>query len=332
MKILSLRLGVSRFIVVLFLSLWTSQSLAQSVNTLVNTDSLTIGDTFQLSLTLQLDKEYQKVQFPDTNAFPSSLELIDRQQYKLSEFTDSLIYNLQFFGNEDLQVSPLPITLYSRNDTSVIYSDPFILYFKTVVAEGDTTLKPMKPNFAFPLPWWPWVLAGLVLASFLLWWFKYRDQTVEKDTDPVKEFEPFYNPLEALEKNLITLKKETQVTETRDFKTFYSEIGDAIRAYYEELYQIPALECTSGELFRYLDAYGVDDTLVEKTRKVLRAADLVKFAKFTPTLDDAWNTYDLAMEFLERAKLADSARISHLRAKYNEQFILSTTQKEQEDA
>jgi len=58
----------------------------------------------------------------------------------------------------------------------------------------------------------------------------------------------------------------------------------------------------------------------------------VKFAKFTPTLEDAWKTYDLALEFLERAKLADSARISRLKAKYNEQFTLTSPQEKREGA
>ncbi len=332
MKIISPRSGFLNFSVLLLLCFWSSLSYAQSVHNRVNTDSLSIGDTFQLSLTLQLDKEYQKVVFPDTNSFPPSLQLIDRQQFKVSEFSDSLIYNLQYFGNEDLNISPLPITLFAQNDTSIIYSDPFVLYFKTVVAEGDTTLKPMKPNFDFPRPWWPWALLGIALAGFLLWWFKFRESDAENEEEPKTVIEPFYNPLEALEETLVELKKETNIAQDKDFKTFYSEIGDAIRAYFDELYNIPALECTSRELFRYLDAYGVDDMLVEKTRNVLHAADLVKFAKFTPTLDDAWKTYDYVLEFLERAKLADSARISSLRAKYKEQFIINTTPQEQEEA
>jgi len=59
---------------------------------------------------------------------------------------------------------------------------------------------------------------------------------------------------------------------------------------------------------------------------------LVKFAKFTPTLEDAWNTHENALEFLEKAKLTDSARISRLKVKYNEQFIQTSTQTEKEDA
>ncbi|MEQ8525423.1 hypothetical protein [Gracilimonas sp.] len=331
MKITLLRLRALRLLFLLVSSFLSVHVFAQSVNTRVNTDSLTVGEVFEYSIAIQLDKEYQSVQYPDTNSFPTSLELIGRQQYRVSEFSDSLVYTLQYFDNQDLQISSLPIRLFGVSDSSTIYTAPVALYFKTVVAKGDTTFKPMKPNFDFPRPWWPWVLAGLAIAGFLLWWFRFREQKEGTQVEEKTKVEPFYNPLDELEKQLLAIKRDSKVAETKNFKLFYSEVGDAIRAYFEDLYNIPALECTSGELLRYLDAYGVDDTLTEKTRQILRKADLVKFAKYTPTLEDAWQTHDYALEFLERAKLADSARIARLRAKYNQQFVITTTQKENEE-
>lgn len=330
MKTTLLKPGALRFLSLLILLIFSSGIYAQSVRTHIDTDSISIGDTFEYSLIIQQDQEYQRITFPDTSSFPPSVEIIDRQQFKLSQFTDSLIYNLQYFGNKDLNIPELTVTFYSESDTIQTQTEPVLLYFKTVVAEGDTTLKPLKPNFTFSRPWWPWIVIGLILASFLLWWFKFRKEPEEPETEPKMEIKPFYNPIKELEKSLITIKKESNIAETKDFKLFYSKVGDAIRTYFEELYKIPALESTSSELIRYLDAYGVDDTMSEKTRIILRKADLVKFAKFTPTLDDAWNTYDHAIEFMERAKLADSARISRLKAKYEAQFKTQTSEKDKE--
>ena len=331
MYILTLKPGALRLFLLLVACLCSMQVVAQNVNTHVSTDSITVGQIFKYSLTVQLNQEYQRVQFPDTNAFPSSVEFTERQQFKLSEFSDSLVYNLQYFGNQNLQISSLPVTIFMDTDSTVIYTDPVLVSFKNVVAEGDTTLKPMKPIYAFPRPWWPWVLAGLAIIALLIWWFRFRDRAEETSIE-TPEIEPFYNPLVALESKLQAIKKDSQLAETKNFKLFYSELGDAIRAYYEELYKIPALESTSGELMRYLGAYGVDDELTEKTRLILKKADLVKFAKYTPTLDDAWKTYEMALEFSERAKLADSARIARLKAKYNEQFEMEIPKQEKQDS
>ncbi|MFD2532345.1 hypothetical protein [Gracilimonas halophila] len=331
MKIILLKPNALQSLTILILLFFSVNIHAQTVRTNVNTDSISIGDTFRYSLIIQQDQEYQKIEFPDTTSFPPSVELIDRQQFKLSEFSDSLIYNLQYFGNEDLNLPGLPVTFYSEEDTLQLRTDPVLLFFKSVVAEGDTTLKPMKPNFAFSRPWWPWILAGSLLAAFLIWWYKFRKEPEKADNEPKIEIEPFYNPIEELEKSLHRINKESDLAETKNFKLFYSEMGDAIRTYFEELYKIPALESTSTELLRYLDAYGVDDTMAEKTRVVLRKADLVKFAKFTPTLEDAWKTFDHAIEFMERAKLADSTRISRLKAKYEEQFKPKPSEQKAED-
>lgn len=330
MKIILLKPGALQSLIILILLFFSVNIYAQTVRTNIDTDSISIGDTFRYSLIIQQDQEYQRIEFPDTSSFPPSVELIDRQQFKLSEFSDSLIYNLQYFGNKDLSLPEMPVTFYSEEDTIQLRTDPVLLFFKSVVAEGDTTLKPMKPNFTFPRPWWPWILAGLLLAAFLIWWYKFREEPEEAESKPQIEIKPFNNPIKELEKNLLNIKKDSDIAETKNFKRFYSEIGDAIRTYFEELYKIPALESTSTELLRYLDAYGVDDTMTEKTRVILRKADLVKFAKFTPTLEDAWETFDHAIEFMERAKLADSARISRLKVKYEAQFKPKASEQKKE--
>lgn len=308
--------------------LFSGHIQAQSVRTHIDIDSIRIGDVFNYSLLLQLDEEYDNVQFPDTNSFPPSVEILNRKQFKLSEFSDSLIYELQYFGNEDLQIPSLPVLITSDTDTVSLSTEPVTLFFKTIVAEGDTTLKPMKPNYDFPRPWWPWLLAIVALLVFLVWWFKFRKTDTEETQIQTPSIPEFYDPIKELETDLKKIKAETKVEQSKDYKLFYSEIGDAIRTYFEELYKIPALESTSGELIRYLDAYGVDDKLSDITRTVLRRADLVKFAKFTPTLEDAWKTYDEALEFLERAKLTDASRVGRLKAEYDKKYHLSVTKEE----
>ncbi|HBQ58507.1 MAG TPA: hypothetical protein DD671_02495, partial [Balneolaceae bacterium] len=222
------------------------------MQTRVNTDSVSVGDAFIYSITLQLDQEYETIQFPDTSAFPPSVELIERKQFRLSEFSDSISYKLQYFDNEDLFIPPLSVTLFAETDSITLQTDPVSLFFKNVVAEGDTTLKPMQPNFTFTRVWWPWVLAAVLLGGFLYWWFKLRKKEEQTEAEQAPEIKPFHNPLVALEDELEKIKRESDLAVTKDFKVFYSDIGDALRTYFEELYGIPALESTSSELLRYL--------------------------------------------------------------------------------
>ncbi len=296
-------------------------SFAQNSSASSSKDSLTVGEVFTISLKLQLDQPYDKVVFPDSSAFPPILELLNTQQFRVTDFADSVLYRLQFFGNTDVTLPPFRILLINARDTSAIFTNPLALYFKTVLPSEDAELKPLKP--IFDISGFPWALAIIVLTLLLAAAFAYYTWRKKNDKEPVQEeivFDPFISPLSELETTLNFLKQEYDLAATKDYKYFYSSLSDSVRAYFEELYNIPALESTSRELFRYLDAFGVDHEMIKSTRQVLNRSDMVKFAKYTPTLDDAWTCYQYAVDFLDRARLIDASRISRKKSNYEAQF------------
>lgn len=305
----------------------TSVSYAQNSSAASSKDSLTVGEVFSISVKLQLDQPYDRVIFPDSSSFPPVLELLNVQQFRVTDFADSVLYTLQFFGNTNLTLPPFPVFLVNARDTSVVFSNPVALYFKSVLPSEDAELKPLKP--IFDISGFPWALAIILLAlilaaalAFYTWKKRMNAEPVQKEI----EFDPFISPLAELENTLSYLKQEYDLAATKDYKYFYSSLSDSIRAYFEELYNIPALESTSRELFRYLDAFGVDHEMTKSTRLVLNRSDMVKFAKYTPTLDDAWTCYQYSIDFLDRARLVDASRISRKKAMYEAQF------KQSEDA
>lgn len=296
-------------------------SVAQNSSASVSKDSLTVGEVFTISLKLQLDQPYDKVVFPDSSAFPPVLELLNTQQFRVTDFADSILYRLQFFGNTDVTLPPFRILLINARDTSAIFTNPIALYFKTILPSEDAELKPLKP--IFDISGFPWALAIISLALLLAAALAYYTWRKKANKEPVQEeiaFDPYISPLSELEATLNYLKQEYDLATTKDYKYFYTSLSDSVRAYFEDLYNIPALESTSRELFRYLDAFGVDHEMIKSTRLVLNRSDMVKFAKYTPTLDDAWACYQYAIDFLDRARLVDASRISRKKSHYEAQF------------
>ena len=288
---------------------------AQTTTARVSNDSLTVGELFDLSIKLRVDQSYQRIIFPDSTAFPPIIEFIRSRQFRITDFADSVQYRLQFFADQDITIPPFPIILVSAADTNIIFTNPVPLYFKSVLPSEDAELKPLKPIFelsGFP---WAWVIItlGLLLAAIVAYFafFKKKEVVVEPK---IIEVMPFHSPLASLEQQLMKLKNEYDLAVTKDYKYFYTTLSDSIREYFEELYNIPALESTSRELFRYMDAFGVDHEMIKSTRQVLNRSDMVKFAKFTPTLDDAWACYQFAIDFLDRARTVDASRISRKKA------------------
>lgn len=292
---------------------------AQRVTEYVATDSLRVGDTFSYIFTLNKDRNYNDVLFPDSSHFGNMIEIRSRQRYQVTDFKDSLVYNLQFFGTEDSRIPPLPVKFVTAGDTAVAYTNPVPIRFKSTLQEEEEQFRPLKPIFDFARAWWPYIV-GLILLGFLGWYLYklYQEREAEPpQTEPTPAFQPtpFVDPIHRLESSLKQLKSFSFDSD-EDFKLFYINLGDAIRTYFEDLYNIPALESTSREIIHALERRMLDERLINQTRKVLREADMVKFAKFRPTVEQTEQSLHVAEDFLKVVRKNDAPRVEHKRRQH----------------
>ncbi|MDR8390153.1 hypothetical protein NC796_03305 [Aliifodinibius sp. S!AR15-10] len=305
---------------VLLVVFWVAHSglQAQHVTEYVQVDSLTVGDSFSYKITLNKDQVYDRVLFPDSSNFGDAIEIRSRQHFKVTDFKDSLVYRLQYFGTEDTQIPALPVALLAGNDTTTVYTNPVSISFKSVLQSEEEAFRPLKPIFDFARAWWPYIAGLIVLALF--GWYLYRlyqQKSLEPKPEPRPEFQPtpFVDPLAQLENSLKQLRSFT-FEEEEDFKQFYINLGDAIRTYFEDLYKIPALESTSREIIQALERRMADERMINQTRKVLQQADMVKFAKFQPTEEQAEVSLSVAEEFVKVARNNDGPRIEQMRRQH----------------
>jgi hypothetical protein len=303
-------------VALLFLGLPTS-SQAQTVNEYSTVDSLRVGDTFDFSITLNRDQEYDEVVFPDSSNLPANFEIRSQSQFKVSSFKDSVYYKLQFFGTADTVLPKLPVHLVQGQDTTTLYTNLVPVGFRSVLASEDDSLRPLKPIFDFAAAWWPYIVAFLLLCivGYFLYSYFTRPEPSEDETPEPFVPTPFVNPLQELQQDITKLEQMNPETQ-EEFKEFYIRLGDAIRQYFEELHTIPALESTSGEILQHLRTQGIDKQLIDDTRAVLQEADMVKFAKFTPTSKQAQRALQKAHNFLDQAKKIDGPRIDQLRRQH----------------
>jgi hypothetical protein len=311
----------TQFLLFLICFLFTTNiGLSQQISVTVPDDSLTVGETFFYAITVKSSTSFDKVIFPDSSHFSGDLEFISSKHFKISENSDSTEFNLQFFGVEDIIIPPLPVRIVTNADTALVFTEPENLFYKQTIASEEDPLKPLKEIFKFPRTIWPYLLAFLLLiaAGIFIWWKYFKDK--ENEAPETVEIPDFQNPLSELENLLNQIKERHTNNPQKDYKRFYSELGDALRWYIEELYKIPALESTSREVIRYMDAFGVDVEMVKHTRIVLNEADMIKFAKFKPTLDQSWKAFHEGYTFLDRARIVDSKRIDRMKSEFENQF------------
>ena len=283
-------------------------------------DSLRVGDRFDYTITLSKDQPYDNVIYPDSSNFGPGFEIRSQQRFQVTDFKDSLIYDIQFFGTEETSIPQLPVKLVNDGDTSTVYTNPVPVPFKTVLQSEEEELRPLKPIFDFAAAWWPYIIALFLLIAAGWYLYKlYHEKALEPKPVEKQVYSPtpFQDPLNRLSNILSQLKGYTFTSE-KDFEVFYINLGDAIREYFEDLYHIPALESTSREILYELSRRSVDSELIDKTKAVLQEADMVKFAKFTPTEAQAEKALKKADAFLERAKEVDKERVDYLRRKHQE--------------
>jgi hypothetical protein len=88
---------------------------------------------------------------------------------------------------------------------------------------------------------------------------------------------------------------EKQLLQQNKIKIYYSELTDIVRTYIEKDIKIPALESTTNELietiidFNESSKLGISKETIKQLKEVLESADLVKFAKSKPIIEEILN-------------------------------------------
>ena len=131
--------------------------------------------------------------------------------------------------------------------------------------------------------WWIYVLLVLVIIGigvFVYWFVKKRQQKKIEE-------EVYKTPIEKATSLLNNLEQK-ELVQKGEIKEYYSELTDIARNYIEEAIHIPAMESTTSELIQAIRLASTKKKMtltpetVENLERVLRQADLVKFAKSKP--------------------------------------------------
>jgi hypothetical protein len=206
-------------------------------------------DTVKKDDRYELVKKYGLTQFDSGKyTIPSIKIFINSKPY----MTDSLLVEVA-----NVQVDTLKQKMYDIKDITPVKS-----------SLGD---------------WWKYllILALIIGIGALVYWF------VKKKQKKKIEEEVYKTPIERATSLLSSLEKK-ELWQKGEVKEYYSELTDIARNYIEEAIEIPAMESTTSELILGIRAASVRKKMkvsketIENLERVLKQADLVKFAKSKP--------------------------------------------------
>ncbi|MDZ7757585.1 hypothetical protein [Rhodohalobacter sp.] len=309
--------ATARYYILLILLLSAHSGFAQQVYTFVDTDSLRVGDIFEY--TIVVDSRDQLLSYPTEDDFEEQVEVVDRTRYQVHANRDSLVYKLQFFGTDNLTLDRKSVQLSTASGDTTLFTNRVPIFFKTLLAEEDEEFRPLKPIFEFARSIYPYIIIFLILliSGYLI--YRYIEQQKRKQDHAKPKYQPipFENPFLQLKSEIEHLRPIDGLSTFDDFEQFYVEIGDAIRRYLKRVHKIPALEMTTSEITASLKKEFVSAEVISITRKVLNSADMVKFAHFEPTKEQARSTLDKANTFIEIVSESDAEIIDQMREKHD---------------
>ena len=169
--------------------------------------------------------------------------------------------------------------------------------------EIDTTkgIADIKLPYDVPLGWrdiWPYLLAGVLIASALALFFVWRSKRKKPEVQ-VRKYIPPPVPAHVWALGELDRLSGERLWQQGKTKLYYSRITDIIRRYLELRYQVHALEQTTFDIIHDLRNLGMPShELTDELNSFLSDADLVKFAKWIPEAADNERSQQLAYDFV----------------------------------
>ena len=280
------------------------------VESRIDSVAMWIGEQTEIHLEVTCESG-NKIYFPDLNdTVVSGLEIIppvrtDTQYVnRKKRMVVTRHYTVTSFDSAHFYIPPFQILI-----DSVSYQSRNSLYLAVYMFDVDTLNKNNffgpKEIINQPIKWQDikvsllylfFVLLTAILAVFL--YIRFKD---DKPIVRIMRVEP---KLPAHRKALDKIEriKEDKQAMRGDSKKFYTELTDALRQYIDERFGFFATEMTSSDIIsRLLDHQ--DNQTISELSNLLTVADLVKFAKHKPFLNENDQNLLNAIEFVKNTMI-----------------------------
>ena len=268
------------------LLLFSTAIFAQKrVETSIDTTKNKIGAEFKLTLKTSVDT-LSKVVFPNLKSL-GALEVI--QSYPIDTVKNNdryeLIkkYGLTQFDSGRYVIPSVKILINNKPYLSDSIAVEVANVPVDTLKQKMYDIKDIQPANDSIGNWWKYLLVFLlihIIAAGVYFFLKHKQKKKIEE-------EVYKTPIEKATSLLNNLEKK-ELWQKGAIKEYYSELTDIARNYIEEAIEIPAMESTTSELIAGLRAASVKKKMtvtaetIENLERVLKQADLVKFAKSKP--------------------------------------------------
>ncbi len=301
------RVSIFVFRILLVIGILSSQlSYSQDIRATAKVDSnhIMIGDWFKLRLEVEHPNDIT-VTLPHLPDSLVGFEIVKREEPSLKHINQRTLRVQEFiFTSFDsgMQIIPaIPIQYIRAGDTTnyLVETSPIPIIVGGIAVDTTKDIKDVKPPLSVPITFadvLPYLLVIIGITG-IVWLIRYIVRKRKRGEQLIPEV-PTRPAHEVALEALRSLESE-KLWQHGKIKDFHSQLTDIIRIYIERRYKILAMESTSDEI---LSAF-VDGLIFKEIRddlkEILIRADLVKFAKLLPSMEQNETSLALAYKFVE---------------------------------
>jgi hypothetical protein len=218
--------------------------------------------------------------------------------------TETTIIKLdaRLFAPGDFNTPPLAVEVTDgEGQLQEVTAEPVPVTITSVLVEGDTELRDIKPQVELPyLNLLPWIAGGLLLAliaaaGYYLWQ-RRKARLALAALDNRLPYEIALDELDRIAR--------MGLPEQGRFKEHYTLGSDTIRIYLERTFGIPMMERTTGEIAREMQGTTIDRGTRRRVVTFLEESDLVKFTDIMPGEAEAYEIIAQGRMIVEATKPA----------------------------
>lgn len=287
----------------------TAQAQQVTVDARIDSLQLLIGEQAKVELEVSMDAK-QKLQLPflrdtlvkgveildiakpDTQMLNDGKRMLIKQEYTITSF-DSALYYLPPF---EVMVDGAPYR--SKALAVKVYSVPVdTLHPEQFFGPKTVREVPITWEDVSTIVWLTLLMLALGGLAYYLF-IRYKDnKPIIKKIKVEPKLPPHQQALQEIERI-----KGDKTLRTTDPKAYYTELTDVLRTYMEERFGFNAMEMTSSEIIDKLKEIN-DKESIKDLMFLFQTADLVKFAKHSPLMNENDMNLVNAVDFINKTKV-----------------------------
>jgi hypothetical protein len=214
-------------------------------------------------------------------------------------------YAVSVYKTGDFEFPPVTVRIQLPDGRGVEVRTPAAkVRIQSILTEKDISLRDLKKQAEIADPyrwlWWAVPMTLLAAAAAFLWWWRKRRRPGESP----QVAKPDIDPIALAEEELKALIGR-RLIEAGQVKAFYVSLSDISKRLLEAGYRVSTQEKTTPEILESLEAcVPVPGEAANRARigRFLEACDLVKFAKYEPSVNENDTAVGDAFDLLRLAK------------------------------